>query len=71
MGFALDRVASRIRFGHSFTGSVQELMEHQDAIEAGFIEFFPELIQHINQLRLEQPSPLFGNQTYGTNTYCC
>ncbi len=54
IGFALDRIAGRIRFNHDFYGSVEELITHQDEIENGFLVFFPELIQHVQELKLEQ-----------------
>lgn len=54
IGFALDRIAGRIRFNHAFYGSVEELITHQDEIENGFLAFFPELIQHVQELKLEQ-----------------
>lgn len=53
IGFALDRIAGRIRFEHAFDGSVEELIIHQDEIESGFLAFFPELLRHVEELRIE------------------
>ncbi|WP_028469427.1 ACP phosphodiesterase [Neptunomonas japonica] len=53
IGFALDRIAGRIRFDHAFYGSIEELTGHQNEIEKGFLAFFPELQQHVEELRLE------------------
>ncbi|WP_372740178.1 ACP phosphodiesterase [Neptunomonas sp.] len=53
IGFALDRIADRIRFDHAFYGSVEELITHQNEIESGFLAFFPELLQHVEAIKLE------------------
>lgn len=43
IGFALDRVASRIRFRHSFDGIIEEIKAHDKELEAHFLSFFPDL----------------------------
>ncbi len=43
IGYALDRVASRIRFSNSFSGIIAEIEEHDDELEGRFLRFFPEL----------------------------
>lgn len=43
IGFALDRVAERIRFPNQFTGIIDEIRENERELEANFLEFFPEL----------------------------
>ncbi|MCK0104891.1 ACP phosphodiesterase [Marinobacter sp. S0848L] len=43
IGFALDRVAERIRFPNQFTGIIDEIRENERVLEANFLEFFPEL----------------------------
>lgn len=43
VGFALDRIASRIRFQNNFAGSISEIQHQYDALEAGFLQFFPDL----------------------------
>ena len=53
IGFALDRIASRIRFDHTFYGSIEEITVHKNEIEKGFLAFFPELQLHVQELRLE------------------
>lgn len=44
VGFALDRVAGRIRFQNNFAGSISEIRNQYDTLEAGFLQFFPDLI---------------------------
>ena len=46
IGFALDRVANRIRFSHSFYGMIEEIQVHDDELEARFLAFFPDLLDH-------------------------
>ena len=43
IGFALDRVAERIRFPNQFTGIIDEIRENERQLEANFLQFFPEL----------------------------
>lgn len=43
VGTALDRVADRFRDGSTFYGSIEELQVHTSEIEAGFMQFFPEV----------------------------
>jgi len=44
VGFALDRIAGRIRFRNDFSGSISEVQQQYDTLEAGFLQFFPDLI---------------------------
>lgn len=46
IGFALDRVANRIRFRHSFNGIIEEIETHDEELEAHFLSFFPDLREH-------------------------
>jgi len=46
IGYALDRVADRIRFRHSFYGIIEEIEAQDDELEAHFLAFFPDLIEH-------------------------
>jgi len=43
IGYALDRVASRIRFRNSFHGIIEEIKAHDQELERRFLSFFPEL----------------------------
>lgn len=43
IGYALDRVAGRIRFRNQFTGMITEIRAHQDELEQNFLSFFPDL----------------------------
>ncbi|TGN41684.1 acyl carrier protein phosphodiesterase [Marinobacter confluentis] len=46
IGFALDRVAGRIRFSHSFHGIIEEIRTHDVELERRFLAFFPDLRAH-------------------------
>jgi acyl carrier protein phosphodiesterase len=50
---ALDRVAGRIRFNNQFGNSIEDLQRNHDFICAGFIEFYPQLQQHVAEQALE------------------
>lgn len=50
IGFALDRVASRIRFRHSFDGIIEEIKAHDQELEARFLSFFPDLRTHARKV---------------------
>jgi acyl carrier protein phosphodiesterase len=43
IGYALDRVAGRIRFRNEFTGMITEIRANQDELEHNFLSFFPDL----------------------------
>ncbi len=43
VGYALDRVASRIRFKNHFEGIIDEIRTHDAELEARFLSFFPDL----------------------------
>ncbi|HLV78514.1 MAG TPA: ACP phosphodiesterase [Marinobacter sp.] len=43
IGFALDRIASRIRFPNQFAGIIDEIRDNERQLEAQFLRFFPEL----------------------------
>ncbi|MGC8120147.1 ACP phosphodiesterase [Marinobacter sp. VGCF2001] len=43
IGYALDRVAGRIRFANRFAGIIDEIRAHESELEAHFLAFFPEL----------------------------
>jgi len=53
VGFALDRIASRIRFKHRFDGVIEEVYPLYPELEKGFLLFFPDLQQHISDIKLE------------------
>lgn len=48
VGRALDGLAGRLKLKHNFHGSIEEVHKHYEAIESGFLMFFPELLQHID-----------------------
>ncbi|PXX91854.1 DUF479 domain-containing protein [Marinobacter vulgaris] len=43
IGYALDRVAGRIRFRNAFSGIIEEIEEHDSELEHRFLIFFPQL----------------------------
>lgn len=49
VGRALDGLAGRLKLMHDFHGSIDEVHQHYESIEAGFLKFFPDLLQHVNQ----------------------
>ena len=48
IGFSLDRISHRIRFKNNLYGAVEEVERHYAELESGFLEFFPQLIDHVN-----------------------
>ncbi len=50
---ALDRIASRIRYENDFDNAIEDILANQHNIEAAFLEFFPQLREHISTLALE------------------
>lgn len=52
---ALDNIAARIRFSHQFYGAGEDIRQHYDDLQQTFLQFFPQLQQHIRQLAIEQP----------------
>lgn len=55
VGMALDRMARRIRFANRFDGVIEEIRHHHDALEATFLEFFPQLVAHVEIQAIEAP----------------
>lgn len=43
IGYALDRVAARIRFPNAFAGIIEEIRPLHSELEAHFLSFFPDL----------------------------
>ncbi|MDI9245396.1 ACP phosphodiesterase [Marinobacter sp. CHS3-4] len=50
IGFAIDRVANRVRFTHSFHGIIEEICDHESALEEHFLAFFPDLQGHADSV---------------------
>lgn len=50
---SLDRVAGRIRFANRFDNAIEDLLRNHDMICEGFIEFYPQLQQHVAELAIE------------------
>ncbi|WP_148862779.1 acyl carrier protein phosphodiesterase [Marinobacter fonticola] len=55
IGFALDRIAERIRFRNDFEGAIEEIEAHYDELEGRFLHFFPDLIDHVRSRAIELP----------------
>ena len=47
IGNSLDRLSHRIRFRNNLHGAVEEVERHYSELESGFLEFFPQLIDHV------------------------
>jgi acyl carrier protein phosphodiesterase len=50
---SLDRVAARIRFANEFDNSIEDLQRNHEMICRGFLEFYPQLQQHVTEQALE------------------
>jgi acyl carrier protein phosphodiesterase len=57
VGYALDRVAGRIRFSNRFSGVIEELNVLYEELEDGFLEFFPDLLSYVEQQAIETGAP--------------
>ncbi|WP_111496201.1 acyl carrier protein phosphodiesterase [Marinobacter bohaiensis] len=64
VGFALDRIAQRVRFKNEFAGVIEEIRAHHDALEIHFLMFLPALIRHVRESRLEHPVPNEADETW-------
>ena len=53
VGLALDNIAKRIRFTNNFAGTAEDIARNYHELEAVFLAFFPELINHVNEHALE------------------
>lgn len=51
LGYALNRVAERIRFRHQFYDIINEIKEHDGELEQRFLTFFPDLITFAGENR--------------------
>lgn len=60
IGFALDRIADRIRFSNEFADSIVEIKRHKTEMEACFLRFFPELIQAVSKREIETSPVTLG-----------
>ncbi|MCO4758653.1 MAG: DUF479 domain-containing protein [Oceanospirillaceae bacterium] len=49
VGFALDRIAERIRFQNRFGGAIVEVERHYSELDEGFLTFFPDLIDFTSE----------------------
>jgi acyl carrier protein phosphodiesterase len=50
---SLDRVAARIRFANGFANAIEDLQRNDIPIRQGFLEFYPQLQQHIAEQGIE------------------
>lgn len=57
IGIALDNIAKRIRFANRFSGAIEDIERHYGAFENVFLEFFPQLIDHVKHHDLENKIP--------------
>jgi len=50
---SLDRVAARIRFANDFDNAIEDLQRNHESIRDGFLEFYPQLREHVLDLAIE------------------
>lgn len=53
LGLALDYIAQRVRFKNQFSGIIDEINPRYAELEQCFLQFYPQLQQHLQQLGLE------------------
>lgn len=53
VGQALDMIAARIRFANGFAGIVEEIAPRYEILEAGFLDFYPQLQDAVSAAGLE------------------
>lgn len=53
VGYALDRLSERVSFNNRFKGSLFEIENLYENLENGFLEFFPQLQEHIYSEAIE------------------
>lgn len=53
LGHALDRIASSIRFNNQFAGIIEEIKPNYALLEQVFLQFYPQLQQHVVVMALE------------------
>lgn len=56
IGYALDRVAARIRFPNRFDGIIEEIRHHDQTLEAHFLCFFRDLQRDLGAC--QPPAPI-------------
>ena len=54
VGLALDNIARRIRFANNFAGAAEDIARHYHDLDAVFLAFFPELVEHVKQQAIEK-----------------
>ncbi|MCP4982405.1 MAG: DUF479 domain-containing protein [Gammaproteobacteria bacterium] len=50
---SLDRVAGRIRFDNQFANAIEDLERNHELIEQGFLDFYPQLQNHVQEQAIE------------------
>ncbi|MGB3613688.1 MAG: ACP phosphodiesterase [Elainellaceae cyanobacterium] len=50
VGITLDRLSHRLKRQNTLCGSVEEIVAHEQALDAQFQQFFPELIGYVSTL---------------------
>jgi acyl carrier protein phosphodiesterase len=48
-GFAIDRIAQRIRFENQFAGCIDDIIQQDQHLEQLFLDFFPQLQQFASE----------------------
>lgn len=50
VGYALDRVADRVRFRNNFNGIITEIRDNRQELERNFLSFFPDLQEFAGEI---------------------
>ena len=48
VGHTLDQIADRLRFSNQFSGCIEDIRKHNNALEAVFLSFFVQLQEQLN-----------------------
>ena len=57
IGIALDNIAKRIRFKNEFSGCIDDINKHYNALNQVFLSFLPQLIDHVISQAVEKNLP--------------
>ncbi|WP_455204025.1 acyl carrier protein phosphodiesterase [Kaarinaea lacus] len=59
---AVNRLSKRIRFKNNLCGGAQELVKNYDALENDFFQFFPLLVESVNNIPFQSDAPFQQTQ---------
>ena len=61
---ALNGISGRIRFENRLAGAIEEVADHYEILQQGFMEFFAELRTHVRDLKIEEPDSADNSVLY-------